>query len=212
MFHRDSVNAIFNFPRLYHERIIEALIDYDDQRMPRVKGICDSVIQLQKMIDSHHQHQFNATLVAREIEEPLAQLHYKVRALRAIDDVYVQATARAIELVLYLLWPSKSGAYLTLLAGELKETICRFPIKGCSYMNLTSFPLMIGAIAADEDSLPRAWFVDRLAREVRAMQLRGWSRPLSLLQNKYNNSKSSLMGRFKSLWHELHYVANELED
>ncbi|KAJ5850883.1 hypothetical protein N7455_010739 [Penicillium solitum] len=209
---QDSVNAIFNFPRLYHERILEALIDYNDQRIPRLKGICDSVIQLQKMIDSHHQHQFDATLVAREIEEPLAQLHYEVRALRAIDDVYVQATARAIELVLYLLWPSKSGAYLTLLAGELKETICRFPIKGCSYMNLTSFPLMIGAIAADEDSLPRAWFVDRLAQEVRAMQLRGWNRPLSLLQNKYYNNESSLMGQFKALWHELHHVANELED
>ncbi|KAJ5417071.1 uncharacterized protein N7487_000621 [Penicillium crustosum] len=209
---QDSVNAIFNFPRLYHERILEAMIDYNDQRILRLKGICDSVIQLQKMIDSHHQHQFDATLVAREIEEPLAQLHYKVRALRAIDDVYVQATARAIELVLYLLWPSKSGAYLTLLAEELKEAICRFPIKGCSYMNLTSFPLMIGAIAADENSLARAWFVDRLAREVRAMQLRGWNRPLSLLQNKYYNTNTSLMGRFKSLWHELHYVANDLDD
>ncbi|KGO69002.1 Protein of unknown function DUF3468 [Penicillium italicum] len=209
---QDSVNAIFNFPRLYHERILEALIDYDDQRILRIKGTCDSVIQLQKMIDSHHQHRLEPTLVAREIEEPLAQLHYEVRALRAFDDVYVQATARAIELVLYLLWPSRSGAYLTLLAGELKEAICRFPIKGCSYMNLTSFPLMIGAIAADEDSLPRAWFVDRLAREVRAMQLRGWNRPLSLLQNKFNNNKSSLIGRFQALWHELYYVANELED
>ncbi|KAJ5518261.1 Polyketide synthase enoylreductase [Penicillium expansum] len=209
---QDSVNAIFKFPRLYHERILEVLIDYNDQRILGIKGLCDSVIQLQKMIESHHQHQFDPTLVAREIEEPLAQLHYKVRALRAIDDLYVQATARAIELVLYLLWPSRSGAYLTLLAGELKEAICRFPIKGCSYMNLTSFPLMIGAIAADKDSVPRAWFVDRLAREVRAMQLRGWNRPLSLLQNKYNNNNSSLMGRFQALWHELHYVANELED
>ncbi|KAJ5950903.1 uncharacterized protein N7479_009316 [Penicillium vulpinum] len=209
---QDSVNAIFNFPRLYHEHIVEALIDYDDQRIPIIKRICDSVIQLQEMIESHHQHQFDPTSVAREIEEPLSQLHYEVRALRATDDVYVQATARAIELVLYLLWPSQSGAHLTLLAGELKEAICRFPIKGCSYMNFTSFPLMIGAIAADKDSLPRAWFVDRLTREVRAMQLRGWNRPLSLLQNKYNNNNSTLMGRFKALWQELYYVANELKD
>lgn len=130
MFHRDSVNAIFNFPRLYHERILEALIDYEDQRIPIVKGICDSVIQLQKMIDSHHQHKFDATLVAREIEEPLAQLHYKVRALRGIDDVYAEATARAIELVLYLLWPSKSGAYLTLLAGGVERNNMSIPDQG----------------------------------------------------------------------------------
>ncbi|KAJ5382825.1 hypothetical protein N7517_000736 [Penicillium concentricum] len=208
----DSVNAIFDFPRVYHERILEALIACDDQRILRIKRICDSAIQLQKTIESHHQHQFDPTMVARKIEEPLSQLHYEVRALGAVDDVYVQATARAIELVLYLLWPSRSGAYLTLLAGELKEAISRFPIKGCSYMNLTSFPLMIGAIAAEEDSLPRMWFVDRLAREVRALQLRGWNRPLSLLQNKYNNNKSSLMERFQALWCELYYVANELKD
>jgi hypothetical protein len=79
-------------------------------------------------------------------------------------------------------------------------------------MNLTSFPLMIGAISADEDSLTRTWFVDLLAREVRAMQLRGWNRPLSLLQNKYNNNKSSLVGGFKALWHELYDAANELKD
>ncbi|KAJ5494209.1 Polyketide synthase enoylreductase [Penicillium fimorum] len=113
---QDSVNAIFDFPRVYHERILEALIDYDDQRILGIKRICDSVIQLQKTIESHHQHRFDPTVVAREIEEPLSQLHNHVRNFRYFDD----ATARAIELVLYLLWPSQSGAYLTLLAGELK--------------------------------------------------------------------------------------------
>ncbi|KAJ5827157.1 Polyketide synthase enoylreductase [Penicillium robsamsonii] len=154
------IDLIVQLVSLYHERILEALIDYDDQRILGIKRICDSVIQLQKTIESHHQHRLDPTVVAREIEEPLSQLHYDVRDLRDVDDVYVQAIARAIELVLYLLWPSWSGAYLTLLAGELKEAISRLPLKGCSYMNLTSFPLMIGAIAAEEDSLARMWFVD----------------------------------------------------
>jgi hypothetical protein len=186
------------------------MIDYDDQRISNIKAICDSVIQVQKVIDSHHKHQFESTFVAQEIEEPLANLHYQVRALRAISDAYVQATARAIELVLCLLWPSQSGAHLTFLAGEMKESISRFPIKGCSYMNLTSFQLMIGAIAADKGSPTRSWFVNTLAREVRAMQLRGWSKPLSLLQDRYMSSVG-LMGRFQALWRELYHVAAELE-
>ncbi|KAF9892985.1 hypothetical protein FE257_012396 [Aspergillus nanangensis] len=201
----DSVNAIFGFPRLYHGRVLDALMDHDDRRIILlVKALCDSVIHLRKQIDSHHLHPLDPPSVAREIEEPLSQLRYKVRALRTIDDLYVQSTARAIELVLYLLWPSQSsGAHLTLLAGELKEAICRLPIKGCSYMNLTSFPLMIGAVAADEDSLPRRWFVDRLAREVRAVQLRGWKRPFGGLQEKLGGESSGLMGRFDALWREL---------
>lgn len=206
---RDSVNAIFNFPRVYHERILEILIDCNDQRITRVKAICDSVIQLQKKIDSHDNQKFESTLVAREIEEPLANLHYELRALRAIDDIYVQATARSIELVLYLLWPSQSGAHLTLLAGELKEAICLFPIQGCSYMNLTSFQLMIGAIAADENSPTRTWFFDRMAREARALQLRGWNEPLSLLQNR-NMPAGGLTRQLQALWKELCHRAIEL--
>ncbi|KAJ5198209.1 uncharacterized protein N7498_007326 [Penicillium cinerascens] len=199
---RDSVNAIFNFPRVYHERILQILIECSDQSITRIKAICDSVIQLQKKIDSHDHQKFDSNLVAREIEEPLATLHYKVRALRTIDDIYVQATARSIELVLYLLWPSQSGAHLTLLAGELKEAICLFPIQGCSYMNLTSFQLMIGAIAADENSPTRAWFFDRMAREARALRLRGWNEPLSLLQDR-NMPAGGLTRQIQALWKEL---------
>jgi hypothetical protein len=207
---RDSVNAIFNFPRLYHERLINALVDCNHKGISKLKTICGSFIQLQKSIDAHRQHQLASNFVAREIEEPLANLHYEVRALRTTNDPYLDVAARSIELVLYLTWPSQSGAHLTFLAGELKEAICGFPIKGCSYMNLTSFPLMIGAIAAERESLTRAWFVDRMAREVRAMQMRGWNEPLSLLQDRYMTS-GGFMGRFQAPWLELYQVAAELE-
>lgn len=206
---RDSVNAIFNFPRLYHERILEIMRDCNDQKISQIRAICDSVTQIQETIGSQHSQEFDSYSIAQEIEEPLAKLHYEVRALRSLDDPYVQATARSIELVLYLLWPSQSGAHLTLLAGELKDTICRFPIQGCSYMNLTSFQLMIGAIAANENSSTRGWFVDKMAREVRAMQLRGWNDPLSLLTNR-NMPIKALTVRLQALWEELHHRAAEL--
>jgi hypothetical protein len=177
--------------------------NYHDEKMANLAAICNSIVQLQKAIDSYHRHGLDAASIAQEIEEPLARLHHEARALRVSDKPHVDAAARAIELVLYLLWPSQSGAHLTLLASELKEVMCRFPIKGCSYMDLTSFQLMIGAIAADKGSLTRTWFVKRLSRAVQWMRLRGWHEPLSLLQKRFVCDAGLIKG-FEDLWRELH--------
>ncbi|PWY94396.1 hypothetical protein BO94DRAFT_581790 [Aspergillus sclerotioniger CBS 115572] len=208
---RDSINSIFGFPRVYHQSIVEALGDDQGQRISKLANICNRVIQLRELMEFRHQHQFDAYFIAREIEEPLARLHYELRALRVESDAQVDAAARAIELVLYLLWPSSSGAHLTLLAAELKDAICRFPIKCCYYMNLTSFQLMVGAIAAEEGSLTRAWFVDRLARAVRVMHFHGWNEPLGIMQRKLTTDVG-LNGRFRALWRELHHTAVNAED
>ncbi|OOG00435.1 hypothetical protein ASPCADRAFT_187 [Aspergillus carbonarius ITEM 5010] len=202
---QDSVNSIFDFPRVYHPSIIKALGDCHGQGISRLAEICDRVVQLRGVIESRHQHWLDACVVAREIEEPLARLHFETRALRLDGGAPIDAAARTIELVLYLLWPSPSEAHLTLLAAELKDAICRFPIKCCYYMSLTSFQLMVGAIAAEEGSLTRAWFVDQLATAVRAMHLRGWDEPLSLMQRRAT-SDIGLNGRLRALWRELHHT------
>lgn len=144
-----------------------------------------------------------APSIARDIEEPLARLHYEARSLRASDDPPIDAATRALELVLYLLWPLSSGAHLTLLADGLKEVIDHCSIKACYYMDLTSFPLMIGAIAAGEDSVTRAWFVNRLSRAVRMMRLQGWDEPLGPIHEKLV-SDISLGTRFRALLRQLH--------
>lgn len=158
------------------------------------------------MIDFHHADNFSAGVVAREIEEPLADLHFELRALRVIDNAYVQATSIAIELALYGLWPSQSPAHLTLLAEGLKEAICQYPIKGCSYMKLTSFQLVIGSISAEVGSSTRAWFIDCFVGEVRAMQLRGWKDPLSLLQSR-DSQAGIRKGVLSELWEEIYSLA-----
>ncbi|PYH94336.1 hypothetical protein BO71DRAFT_409408 [Aspergillus ellipticus CBS 707.79] len=198
----DSINSIFGFPRVYHPDIAQALGNLCDARIAKLADICTSVTNLRKIIQCHHQHPLDSRYAAREIEEPLARLHYETRALRAIDNPSIDAAARAIELTLYLLWPSTSGAHLTLLAAETKDAICRFPITGCYYMNLTSFQLTVGAIAADAGSSTRAWFVDMLLRPVRAMRSQGWDKPLSLVQRRLI-SNDGLNGRFHALWREL---------
>lgn len=205
---RDSINAIFCFPRVYNDKIIESLLEFTNPRLSKVRTITERVIHLRKLIESHHQHHFNASFIAREIEEPLADLHHKLRALRVIDDSYTRATSISIELALYILWPSQSAAHLTLLAEELKTAISKFPIKGCSFMNLTSFQLVIGAISAETGSSTRKWYIQCLASEVKAMQLRGWRDPLNLLQSrdKYAGTLKDTLG---ALWDELYSLASE---
>ncbi|KAL2812335.1 hypothetical protein BDW59DRAFT_167841 [Aspergillus cavernicola] len=210
---QDSINSIFNYPRVWHQSIIQALGDYHDQRILQLAAIHDSVVQLQNTINSHRKHPSDAAVIAQVIEEPLARLHYETRSLRTKNNPHIDAAARSIELVLYLLWPSQTGAHLTLLAGELGDAMSRYPIKGCSYMDLTSFQLMIGAVAADKGSPARTWFVDRLSRAVRWMQTRGWREPLNILQRRFMSDVDvGLMGRrFKDLWKELHDIDVTLE-
>ncbi|KAL3470330.1 hypothetical protein BJX99DRAFT_264322 [Aspergillus californicus] len=201
----DSINSIFDFPRVWHPSIVDALGKYHDKKILRLAEICDRVIKLRNIIDNLDGCCLDAAVIAREVEEPLANLHYEARALRSSDNLHIDATARSIELILYLLWPSQSGAHLTLLAGELRDAISRFPIKGCPYMDLSSFQLMVGAIAADKGSPARAWFVDKLSRAVRWMQTRGWREPLNILQKRsVFDVHCRLMGLVKDLWRELH--------
>ncbi|KAL2812950.1 hypothetical protein BJX63DRAFT_421477 [Aspergillus granulosus] len=199
---QDSINSIFDFPRTWHPNVLSALRNYHDQQVFKLAALCDGVTHLRSVIESHHERAFDARLIARDIEEPLARLHYEARALRNSNNVHLDAAARAAELVLHLLWPSHSGSYLTLLAGELRDVMRRFPIKGCPYMHMTCFQFMIGAIAADEGSPARTWFIDKLSMAVRWMQARGWPEPLRLLQDKVLSDKG-LNGRFRRLWGDL---------
>ncbi|KAJ0426695.1 hypothetical protein BJY00DRAFT_329 [Aspergillus carlsbadensis] len=199
---QDSVNSIFDFPRTWHPSVISALSNYHDRRVSKLAALCDGVAHLRGVVDSHYKHTFDSVFLAREIEEPLSQLHCEARALRTGNNLHIDAAARAIELVLHLLWPTHSEAYLTLLASELQDVMDRFPIKGCPYMHMTCFELMIGAIAAEKGSPARTWFMDKISLAVRWMQLRGWPEPLRFLQERFV-SEIGLNGRFKQLWAEL---------
>ncbi|KAL3431728.1 hypothetical protein BDV09DRAFT_175668 [Aspergillus tetrazonus] len=207
---QDSINNIIGFPRVWYQSIVQILGEQRDRRILKLAEISDRVIRLRKVIESLQVSSLNSMSVAQEIEEPLARLHYEARNLRAIDNLHIDAAARSIELVLYLLWPTQSAAHLTLLAGELKEVICRFPIRGCIYMDLTSFQLVIGAIAADKASPVRAWFVDRISKAVRWMQRHGWHAPLSVAETVIGAElDDGLVGQFKALWREIYDIDPE---
>jgi hypothetical protein len=126
----------------------------------------------------------------------------QARAFRVNDDPYIQATTRAFEIVIHLSWRKQSEIDLTSLASELKEALCRLQHRPCSYMNLTSCQLMIGAIAAEKGSQTRAWFVALLRSAVLALRSRGWDDPLEILKKGFVY-ESGLMTSLRSLWIEL---------
>ncbi|KAL4777230.1 hypothetical protein BDW60DRAFT_202141 [Aspergillus nidulans var. acristatus] len=188
---QDSINNIIGFPRVWYQSIVQILGEQRDRRILKLAEISDSVIKLRKVIESLRMSSLNSMSFAQEIEEPLARLHYEARNLRATDNLHIDAAARSIELVLYLLWPTQSAAHLTLLAGELKE-------------------LVIGAIAADKASPVRAWFVDRISKAVRWMRRRGWHDPLSVAEMVIGaESDDGLVGQFKALWREIYDIDPE---
>lgn len=134
----------------------------------------------------------------------MANLHYEARHLRDNDNSQIDAVGRTIELILYLLWPPQSAAHLTLLAGELKDSICRYPFKRCVIMDLTSFQLMVGVLAAEKGSSTRKWFMDKLFMAMQCMQLRGWQRPFDLLESRLV-SEVGLIDQFRGICQELQH-------
>ncbi|KAK7757577.1 hypothetical protein SLS62_000592 [Diatrype stigma] len=202
----DSVNEIFGFPRMYHKKITEALGNHAGPALARVVSISDRVIQLRRSIDAYRNPRLSTSSMATDIEESLAALCREARDLQADDNPNVQAASRSIELVIRLSWPPQPGVDqdqdLARLANELKEAWCRFPIRPCAYMELTSYQFMIGAIAASQGSPTRVWYVTRLKGLVHGMQMRGWEEPLEALEGGFASDLVLLKG-FKSLRKEL---------
>ena len=199
---RDSINDVLTFPRVYHKKIIEAVSAYGYRPISDVATISESLVQLRRSIDDHRRHDLGPDFVTEEIEEPLNRLLRQARALRVDDNPIIQATSLAIELVLYLSWRPQLGISPTAVASELKEALCRFQIRPCSYADMTSCQMMLGAISAEEGSQTRAWFMKRLKNAVLGMQSRGWDDPLKILKKSFM-SDSGLMTDFRALWEEL---------
>jgi len=169
-----------------------------------VSNILDCISQLWRLTDDpvlRAERLGPSPSAAESIQDSLSGLHHQIRALR-VDDCsqYVRVTSLAMELVLRLCWPSELD--LTALAGELKDALCTIPVRACSYMDVTSFQLMVGAVAAQQGSQTRAWFFARLKRALLAVRSQGWDEPLELFTNVYI-SNIWLRERFQALWHEL---------
>lgn len=165
-------------------------------------NISDDLTQLQKSIDRHRNYPPGSDVEAKQIEEVWNSLLCQTRALRLEDNPFVQATSRAIELILYLSWFPHLEGNFTLLANELKEVLSGLPMRPCLFMDITSCQLMLGAVAARKGSQTRAWFVAKLRTAVLALRSRGWVQPLEILEKGFV-AEGVLVSRFRALWKEL---------
>ena len=181
---------------------MDAIGGYGSQPICRVAKISNSLIQLRDLIDTHRQSSSGSNVRVKEIETNWNDLFFQARSLRLEDNPFVQATSRAIEMILFLSWYPQQEAKLRLLVSELKEALCRLPVRPCLFMELTSCQMMLGAIVAGEGTQVRAWFVARLRRAVLALRSRGWDRPLEILEKGFV-SNVGLVARFRDLWKEL---------
>lgn len=162
----------------------------------------EALVQLSNSVDAYDKDGACSKSVLKQIDESLALLHSHVLALRNDANPWVRATSRAIELLLHLTWPQVPSIDLTILASKLQDDLSRLQIRPCPYMDLTSFHIMLGAIAAKEGSETREWFVARLRKVIRSMKQRGWSDPLSIFEGRITGD-ARITARFKALWDEV---------
>jgi len=161
------------------------------------------LIQFRKLVDIHRKFPQSNSRVYK-IQQDMDSLLGRARALRSEHDQYIQVTALAMELTLYLTWSPlpKSNLNLTPAAAKLKKAFDNLPVRPCMFMDLASCPLMLGAVASDEGSEVRHWFVTRIRKAVQTFKSRGWQRPLEVLERAFTPD-DGLASEFRALWREI---------
>ncbi|KAK3291577.1 uncharacterized protein B0H64DRAFT_330349 [Chaetomium fimeti] len=198
----DAINAVFGFPLCCDKRLLDAVQPYGIPAITKVADMTQHLLHLRDLITAYHHER---SPFKNEIDQKWAHLLHEARELRRSvpENPYVVATSLSAEILLWLCWENQlTPGGLTQLAGELRQAICRFPFRPCSFTEMVSCPMMLGAIAARPGSETRAWFVGRLRRSVAAAKSRAWARPLDMVEKKVCTGMVG-GGRFEELWREL---------
>ncbi|KAI0448233.1 hypothetical protein F5B21DRAFT_498247 [Xylaria acuta] len=203
---KDIINDVFGLPRFYHKKFVNAARTAHDGQyssLIRMVDLRENLARWMQGIHASRKHPQKSDFIMEHIMQPMHDIISQARAIGADGSPASQASCIAIQLIIYLLWSSLPGAInLTAVASELKEAICATQFRPCCYSDLTSCELMIGAIAADEGSPTRAWFMDRLKSAWRTVKSRGCNDAMDILERN-TILETSLQGQFKSLWMEL---------
>ncbi|KAH7353331.1 hypothetical protein B0T11DRAFT_356373 [Plectosphaerella cucumerina] len=150
----DTANGIIDFPRVCHPCLVKDLVDNDDGSIISVlNDTSDKVSRLRKTIEAHRKHPLDEESVALFIQRPYDQLIAEIDSLLGHENAYTRNTAKAIELILSLSWPMETDeAKSSSLAAELKDGLAALPGRSCLYMDVTSCPIIVGAIASAYES------------------------------------------------------------
>ncbi|KAI0858865.1 hypothetical protein F4860DRAFT_287598 [Xylaria cubensis] len=202
----DIINDMFGFPRFYHKKFVNAAHATHDVQcsvLIRIAGLCEKLAQWMQEMGTSRKYPQTSDFIIESIMQPMQDMLAQARAIREDGSPTIRSACITIELIIFLSWSSPQGAInLTAVAKELKEAICAKQFRPCHYVELTSCQLMVGAIAADEGSSTRAWFMNRLKSAWQMVKSRGCNDAMEILE-KNMVIETGLQAQFKSLWMEL---------
>ncbi|KAF3025614.1 hypothetical protein E8E14_012738 [Neopestalotiopsis sp. 37M] len=172
----DATNYVLGFPRWYHPQLAQVICKYGLPAISDIEKMCSALVEVLKSIDEVQAALPSQTsgLKELEIDRRVRDILRQARALRANDTPCVCITATTVELILSLSWPQHDLAVEgAATAEEMRQALGRFCVRPCCYADLTSGYLMIGAIAADEGSETRQWFISRLKDSLASVRADG---------------------------------------
>lgn len=164
--------------------------------------IYHGIAQLWESITSFQNRTQGQSFTISKIEDLLAGLHHQTQRLCLHENPVAQGTALALQIIVYMSWPTPTEYNIVVLASKLREALCMTE-NSCCYLDFSSFQLMIGAISAEPGSSTKTWFLAKLKTAVSALQSRGWDTLLDLF-NGVMVPNARIMLHLKSLWIELY--------
>lgn len=199
----DAFNDALHFPRFYHEKIVKEISRLGHHPLLDIAALCSDLNRIRVSLQGS----------SMPLPENLAEcddLLCRSQMLQTQEDPFIRATSCAVELVLRLsLRRYRPQENLTCMAGKLRDALESLSLRPCSYMDMTSLHLMIGALASDEGSTERAWFISKLRRAVLGLEAR-WENPLEILEEVFVPD-DDLAGPLKALWHELRTSSHSVD-
>ncbi|OBR03188.1 hypothetical protein CH63R_12315 [Colletotrichum higginsianum IMI 349063] len=157
--------------------IVDALGTRNSQVLTHIADVIDKLVALRKTMKAYHEDPTGSESLLGEISKGVQELYIESKALQSNSCPEVKAAALSVQILLHFSWPSSSPENLTLLASNLRAALDTRKIIQCSYMDMTSCQLMLGAMSADYGSETKAWFAGRLKAAVIALRSRGLVRP-----------------------------------
>lgn len=190
----DTVNLAFGFPRICHDKVIEALHE---------KGtpFTSLVTMAQDLAYLRHERSLGNIEDTDETYAAWMRLHMKTKAFESHENPYVRVAAKAMELTALWSQPPHKMAEPTVVAAELKDMYAQLLDDSCFYLDMTSAIIMMGAILSAKGSATRDWYIGRLKRGTQVLEARGWDDPFRVIE-RAASADPGLLRAIQHVWKE----------
>lgn len=201
----DALNNVVHFPRFYHGKVIQAVKRYGYHPALDIIALCAEVTKFRDSLELNGRRRFKSNAIIAEPHQAYDSLFRRARKLQTYGNPSIRATSLALEIMLHISRHHHCSTPLldlTPTATEMMNALSQATNRGCSFMDLTSCHLMLGAIAADKGSRTRAWFINKMRRAVVAVEARGWKRPLDVVEKGFDPGQD-LKASLEAVWQEI---------